>query len=305
MDRQNQPSGGFGRKDNRPLTNKREIMRINNENGFTLTELMVTVAIFAIVLTAVYASFDSQFKSWQTQEDVATVQADIRSAAEMLTRDVRNAGFGVPTGVTSIVAASANSISLSLAEGIASTFITSTAFAQNGSQFTVSVDSSSGFVTGQNYNVIFADAGTKTVTMGTGAVTDKITAIPSATSLTLTGTLPANGFNVGDLIVSPGVIPPPPGANRVVTYSLSSSASGTTLKRADPVTGTMDLINNVQSIAFEYTTDGNTWTQTPPANLANIVAVKFAINGQTGNQISSLNGQKRTRTVNAIVALRN
>ncbi len=39
--------------------------------------------------------------------------------------------------------------------------------------------------------------------------------------------------------------------------------------------------------------------------LANIVAVNFTINGGTTNTISNLNGQKRIRTVNSIVALRN
>ncbi|MFI5304270.1 MAG: PilW family protein, partial [Nitrospiria bacterium] len=96
-------------------------MAIRRENkrgeaGFTLVEVMVTVAIFAIVLSAVYSAFISQFNSYQTQQDVVTVQSDIRTAAEILTRDIRNAGFGVPTGagVTTISAASASSISLNL-----------------------------------------------------------------------------------------------------------------------------------------------------------------------------------------------
>lgn len=269
--------------------------KIKNEAGFTLTELMITVAIFAIVLTAVFSSFTSQFKSYQTQEDVALVQGDIRSAAEMLTRDIRNAGFGVPTGggITTVAAANGTSITLNLAGTTSSTFISTTStIVVAGSSYTIPVMSTTGFVVGQKYNII--ENRTKTIEMGaTNLLTDKITAIGTNT-LTFSGTLTAGDvFNVGDVVVSPGFTP--------VTYSLATPI----FSRTDPVSGsTVTLSNNVQSFTLSYILTDGTTTSTP-ANLSMIAAVNFTINGQTSNQISNLNGQKRSRTVNAIVALRN
>jgi prepilin-type N-terminal cleavage/methylation domain-containing protein len=268
--------------------------KLQSEAGFTLTEIMVTVAIFGIVLTAVYAAFTSQFNSWQTQEDVATVQADIRSAAEMLTRDIRNAGFGVPTGsgVTTVAAANGSSITLNLAGSTSSTYVTTTNYTISGGgpyTYVVPVNSTLGFQAGQKYNAV--DIRTKTVEMGNG-VNDQITAVGTNT-LTLTGTLNTNFvLNVGDLIVSPGYSP--------VTYSLATPI----FSRTDPVSGTVTLSNNIQSFALNYIMTDGTTTATP-ASMSNIAAVNFTINGNTSQKISKLSGQNRVRTVNAIVALRN
>jgi prepilin-type N-terminal cleavage/methylation domain-containing protein len=275
--------------------------KIRDEAGFTLTELMVTVAIFAIVLTAVYGAFTSQFNSYQTQEDVVTVQTDIRNASEMLTRDIRNAGFGVPTGggVTAIAAASANSISLNLAGSTTSTYISSANYTVAGSSpgpytYVVRVASTAGFQTGQKYNTI--DIRTKMVAMGNG-VGDQIILVGTNT-LTLTGILNSNFvLTMGDLVVAPGFTP--------VTYVVSNCNGTTSLNRTDPVSGTCVLLsNNVQSFSLSYIMADGT-TTTTPVPLANIAAVNFTINGGTTNTISNLNGQKRIRTVNSIVALRN
>ena len=271
---------------------------IRGEAGFTLVEVMVTVAIFAIVLSAVYSAFISQFNSYQTQQDVVTVQSDIRTAAEILTRDIRNAGFGVPTGaaVTTIAAASASSISLNLAGTTSSTYVTTTNYTASSGPcpctYVVPVASTAGFQVNQKYNAI--DIRTKTVEMGNGP-TDKITAVnAAANTITVIGSLNTNFvLNVGDLIVTPGFTP--------VKYSLAAPV----FSRTDPVSGsTINLSNNVQSFSLSYImTDGTTMTQ--PASLANISAVNFTINGQTTQNVSKLNGAARTRTVNATVALRN
>jgi prepilin-type N-terminal cleavage/methylation domain-containing protein len=274
--------------------------KIKSDAGFTLTEVMVTVAIFAIVLTAVYAAFNSQFQSYQTQEDVVTVQSDIRSAAEMLTRDIRNAGFGIPSGsgVTTIAAASASSITLNVAGTTSSTYITTTNYTVSGGgpfTYVIPVFSTTGFSNVTPYNTYNAiDIRTKTVELGNTAG-DRITAVnPGNNTLTVTGTLSQNFvLNVGDIIVSPGYAP--------VTYSLAAPV----FTRTDAVTGSaVTLSNNIQSFALSYImTDGTTTTN--PGTLSNIAAVNFTINGQSSQKVSNINGQKRTRTVNAIVALRN
>lgn len=83
------------------------------EAGFSLVEVMAALIIFSIAMTAVFATFISQQKSFTVQNRVAEMQQNLRQAVEYLSRDIRLAGYGIPdnvvipngviaTGVTSI-----------------------------------------------------------------------------------------------------------------------------------------------------------------------------------------------------------
>lgn len=82
-----------------------------NNNGFTLVELLIAVAISGFILAAVYMTYRSQQKSYVVQEKVATMQQNIRSAMYYMEREIRMAGFD-PTGNADakIETANANSI---------------------------------------------------------------------------------------------------------------------------------------------------------------------------------------------------
>jgi Tfp pilus assembly protein PilW len=62
-----------------------------------MVELMVASAILIIVAVHVLGTFSNQMKSYNTQKRVGDVQQDARLAAEMVLRDIRTAGFMVPT----------------------------------------------------------------------------------------------------------------------------------------------------------------------------------------------------------------
>jgi prepilin-type N-terminal cleavage/methylation domain-containing protein len=64
-----------------------------NEKGITLIELLVALAISAIVLAGVYQLFISQTRSYAKQDQVVEVQQSVRSAMEILLRDLRMTGF--------------------------------------------------------------------------------------------------------------------------------------------------------------------------------------------------------------------
>lgn len=70
------------------------------EAGFTLIEVMAALAILAIAMTAVFATFTSQQKSFTVQNRVVEMQQNLRQAVEYMTRDIRLAGYGVPAPVT-------------------------------------------------------------------------------------------------------------------------------------------------------------------------------------------------------------
>jgi type IV pilus assembly protein PilW len=67
-------------------------IRISNQ-GFTITEFLVTIAVSGIVMSAIYSSFYSQQKSYLTQEQIAAMQQNLRAAMYVMEREVRMAGY--------------------------------------------------------------------------------------------------------------------------------------------------------------------------------------------------------------------
>lgn len=62
-------------------------------NGFTLVELLVTLAVSGILMAGVYTAFLSQQDSYIVQEQVAEMQQNIRAGLDVMTRDIRMAGY--------------------------------------------------------------------------------------------------------------------------------------------------------------------------------------------------------------------
>ena len=69
----------------------------HSEAGFSLIEVMSALVILAIALTAVFATFISQQRSFTVQNRVAEMQQNLRQAVEYMSRDIRMAGSGFPT----------------------------------------------------------------------------------------------------------------------------------------------------------------------------------------------------------------
>lgn len=64
-----------------------------SSRGFTLIEVLITLAISGVIMTGVYTAFKSQQDSYLAQEQVAEVQQNIRASLDLLVRDLRMAGF--------------------------------------------------------------------------------------------------------------------------------------------------------------------------------------------------------------------
>lgn len=61
--------------------------------GITLIELLIGLVICALVIAAIYRVFIAQSKAYVVQDQVVEIQQSIRTAMEMMVRDIRMAGF--------------------------------------------------------------------------------------------------------------------------------------------------------------------------------------------------------------------
>ncbi len=66
---------------------------LRNGKGVTLIELMIALVIAGIVVAGIYRVFIAQSKAYTVQDQVVEVQQSIRSAMEIISRDLRMAGF--------------------------------------------------------------------------------------------------------------------------------------------------------------------------------------------------------------------
>ena len=63
------------------------------DQGFTLVELMVAMAISLVVMGAIFLTFKSQQDSYIIQDQITATQQNLRSAMYILTRDIQMAGY--------------------------------------------------------------------------------------------------------------------------------------------------------------------------------------------------------------------
>ncbi len=66
---------------------------MQNDKGFTLIELLIAIFISAIVAAGVFMVYSSQQKSFAVEEQVTTMQLNLRVAMLIMVRDLREAGL--------------------------------------------------------------------------------------------------------------------------------------------------------------------------------------------------------------------
>jgi len=70
--------------------------------GVTVVELLVTIVMIGIILTAAFEVYLNQQKGWIIQSQVSDMQYSARTAIRELTHKIRMAGYGLPFGVNAI-----------------------------------------------------------------------------------------------------------------------------------------------------------------------------------------------------------
>jgi len=62
------------------------------EQGFTLLELLVAMAVFGIVIGAVYSTYYTQQRSYVVQTEISHMEQNLRAAILLMAREIRMAG---------------------------------------------------------------------------------------------------------------------------------------------------------------------------------------------------------------------
>jgi prepilin-type N-terminal cleavage/methylation domain-containing protein len=84
---------------------------LGKKNGFTLIELLAGILISVILMAGFYSVFFSQQTAFSAQEQVAEMNQNIRAALDLMTREIRLAGYKNSTSTFNGVAtATSNSI---------------------------------------------------------------------------------------------------------------------------------------------------------------------------------------------------
>lgn len=67
-----------------------------NEKGYTLVELIIAIAIGIVLISAASATYIAQSRSFSTQENVSEVNSQSKIAHNIISNNIRSAGFGRP-----------------------------------------------------------------------------------------------------------------------------------------------------------------------------------------------------------------
>jgi len=66
---------------------------------------MIALLILGVVTTAIFKLYITQHKNYLTQDDITTIQQNVRASIDELSRHIRMAGYDLPLGLPSIAAA--------------------------------------------------------------------------------------------------------------------------------------------------------------------------------------------------------
>lgn len=72
----------------------------HGHKGFTLIEILISLVITAIVMTGIFSTFNTQSKTFNTQQQVTEMQQNARASMDIMSREIRMAGYSSPQGIT-------------------------------------------------------------------------------------------------------------------------------------------------------------------------------------------------------------
>jgi len=268
-------------------------MKWYRQRGFSFIEIIIAVSILTFVIAALYNLFNSQYRSFEAQRDVAITQRDIRASLSLLERDIRMAGLGVPRGSNPVAALqngidnAPDSISVNYSTGTI-THLTSATVTQPDNVIQVRVADS--FRVGDTINIINNEDNNL---IGEYAVT-AVDVVNDRLSLDTDPSL--DGITIGDFVVR---------EFRTVVYSVVNNlvTGRQELVRNDGIVAST-IIDGVVDFQLLYTLSDGSEVGTP-ANLADIRRVRIDVTAQTIREAAQLGNQQIPRELITVIPIKN
>lgn len=224
-------------------------------------EVLIALSVFAIVLFAIYTSFESSRSTYAAGEQKADIQQNARVAMELMGADLRLTGFGFPTGAGNAITA-ANATSISFWADLSSASTTIMNVDVNPGDTTFNVEDASGIQVG---DTIYLINGAQWEQLTVQAVN---TAVNPNTITTTAGA--ANAYPWGSQVGRP----------RSVTYSWA----GNTVSKDDGEGGGLQpLADTIQNLQLQYFDANDVPIATPvtAGNLPNIRRMTITVTVQS------------------------
>ncbi len=289
-------------------------------HGFTLVELVVVIGIFGIIMGAVYSIYLTHMKNAYSQEELIDVQQNLRTAMDMITRDLRMAGVLVPNGVNPLAGTTATSLQINTASASGQfARITETKATSASSTFSIQVDSPESvdglLGTGTNTVRLIRPIDRSNPMVDTYLVLDQNPPNTDRGARKVTMTRPAgNDFvadttiTAGDIIAATGPpVPPgtdPPAGADTITYALTpcpGSPAQQCLGRTVNQAAEPEIIAGpISALQFNYLyTKGS---EDKPDDEDTVRGVRVTITAQTA---ATAPGGAKSRQITSVVSIRN
>ena len=88
--------------------------RRNSQRGFTLIELLVSMAVTTVILSATMAAMTNAINATESAKQITDMNNGLRTAMDLMVRDMLQVGQGLPGGRSILVPNGANSIPIQL-----------------------------------------------------------------------------------------------------------------------------------------------------------------------------------------------
>ena len=88
--------------------------RRNSQRGFTLIELLVSMAVTTVILGATMAAMTNAINATESAKQITDMNNGLRTAMDLMVRDMLQVGQGLPGGRSILVPNGANSIPMQL-----------------------------------------------------------------------------------------------------------------------------------------------------------------------------------------------
>jgi prepilin-type N-terminal cleavage/methylation domain-containing protein len=288
--------------------------RVKQNSGFTLIEMLIAMAMSAIVLTGIYSVYTTMMNTTVNETDLVDMQQELRIAMDYMSRDIKMAGALVSDDYNGIADSSDTStLTLQTATNLYDfAVISEDTEVAAGSGSTLSIASSSmlgHFSAGDSVLIVrpttqslvgdACDDGSDdcpddvSYTISSVADRDEVEAGTADCQITLyaLGNSDELSIKAGDLL-----IPFSPGDPYPAT--ISWGLNDTTLERSLNGNTAATIIESVSSLSFEYLDESGTATSTAE----DMTAVRITLAALTDGQLHS---SERERELSTIVYLRN